>query len=160
MAHQLSNMAFEVKNLGVVKQGKLTQQPLTILCGPNNSGKTWLMYSLYYCYKLIAHFDEYEIDSPFGDISEKTLRNLSKTINRDLVNVFNTSKDALNNASFIPQFSEEQFTQQIQNIRNTFLMPAERAGLHLFYRELSTRRTALLHHVSRKTSICGNCCGM
>lgn len=28
-------------------------------------------------------------------------------------------------------------------------MPAERNGLHLFYRELSTRRTALLHHVSK-----------
>lgn len=28
-------------------------------------------------------------------------------------------------------------------------MPAERTGLHLFYRELRTRRTALLHHASK-----------
>lgn len=31
--------------------------------------------------------------------------------------------------------------------RNVFLMPAERNGLHLFFRELSSRRNALLHHV-------------
>ena len=29
-------------------------------------------------------------------------------------------------------------------------MPAERNGLHLFYKELSNRRTALLHHASKK----------
>ncbi|EGR2405760.1 ATP-binding protein, partial [Vibrio cholerae] len=33
--------------------------------------------------------------------------------------------------------------------QNAFLIPAERNGLHLFYRELSSRRTALLHHASR-----------
>ncbi|MBI6546963.1 MAG: AAA family ATPase, partial [Cyanobacteria bacterium NC_groundwater_1444_Ag_S-0.65um_54_12] len=34
--------------------------------------------------------------------------------------------------------------------RNIFLMPAERNGLHLFYRELSSRRVALLHHATRE----------
>ncbi len=33
---------------------------------------------------------------------------------------------------------------------DVFLMPAERNGLHLFFRELGTRRTALLHHASRE----------
>lgn len=33
--------------------------------------------------------------------------------------------------------------------QNTFLVPAERNGLHLFYRELSNRRAALLHHASQ-----------
>lgn len=34
--------------------------------------------------------------------------------------------------------------------RNVFLMPAERNGLHLFYRELASRRSALLHHATKK----------
>jgi AAA15 family ATPase/GTPase len=34
--------------------------------------------------------------------------------------------------------------------RNVFLMPAERNGLHLFSRELASRRSALLHHASKK----------
>ena len=141
-------MAFAVKNLGVVKQGTLTQQPLTVLCGPNNNGKTWVMYSLYYYHKLITSLGE-------NDLPGRNLLDLSKIIeiiNKDLADVFNTSRDLLKNASFSPQLSAEQLTDQIQNIRKTFLMPAERAGLHLFYRELGTRRTALLHHASLKTT--------
>ncbi|SMM98468.1 hypothetical protein SPONN_2409 [uncultured Candidatus Thioglobus sp.] len=33
---------------------------------------------------------------------------------------------------------------------DVFLMPAERNGLHLFYNELSSKRTALLHHASQE----------
>lgn len=32
---------------------------------------------------------------------------------------------------------------------NTFLLPAERTGLNLFYKELSKKRTAILHHLSK-----------
>lgn len=153
MGNQLCNMVFEAKNLGVIKQGEFTQQPLTILCGPNNSGKTWVMYALYHCYKLIGVPGENKTYNPLHDMpknTESALLNLKETINKSLANVFNTRKELLKNAQFIPKLSEEQFTHQIQRIRNTFLMPAERAGLHLFYRELGTRRTALLHHASRE----------
>ena len=43
----MTNLKFQVENLGVIKAGEFTQKPLTIFCGPNNSGKTWVMYSLY-----------------------------------------------------------------------------------------------------------------
>ena len=42
----MTNLKFEVENLGVIKTGKFIQKPLTIFCGPNNSGKTWVMYPL------------------------------------------------------------------------------------------------------------------
>ena len=150
MANQLHNMKFEVKNLGVIKQGKFAQQPLTILYGPNNSGKTWVMYALYYCYKLIGVLGGDKTYNVFSDIPGNLLPDLNKAINRDLANVLNASKELLKNAQFIPRLSEKQFTCQIKNRSNTFLMPAERTGLHLFYRELGTRRTALLHHASRE----------
>ena len=150
MARQPFNMAFEVKNLGVVKQGRFTQKPLTLFCGPNNSGKTWVMYALYYCHKLIANFRQNKYDHTV-EICMSSLEDLCKTINRDLARVFNTGKDLFKNAMFIPQLSEEQFYKQIQKMHSTFLLPAERAGLNLFYRELSTRRTALLHHASKES---------
>lgn len=53
-------MRFKVRNLGAIQQGELTQRPLTIFCGPNNTGKTWVMYSLYYCYGLVAWHKEKE----------------------------------------------------------------------------------------------------
>lgn len=46
----MTNLKFQVENLGVIKIGKFIQKPLTIFCGPNNSGKTWVIYSLYYCH--------------------------------------------------------------------------------------------------------------
>ena len=50
----MTNLKFQVENLGVIKTGEFTQKPLTIFCGPNNSGKTWVMYSLYYCHGSMA----------------------------------------------------------------------------------------------------------
>jgi len=34
-------------NLGVIKQGNLELNDFTLLCGANNTGKTYVMYSLY-----------------------------------------------------------------------------------------------------------------
>ena len=147
MADQLRNMEFEVKNLGVVKQGKFTQQPLTILCGPNNNSKTWVMYALYYFHKRIWGLGKGKAPDLLDNMSRNLLPDLN---NEDLAYLFNTSKELLKNAQFISKLSEEQFTHRVKNRANTFLMPAERTGLHLFYRELGTRRTALLHHASRE----------
>ncbi len=154
MGNPLCNdMRFEVKNLGVVKQGEFIQRPLTIFCGPNNSGKTWVMYSLYYCYKLITQLKKIEKQKNNSLQSKEeieiNLQNLNKNIQENLVDVFNTNQDLLKGARFIAKFSEEELKNRIQNRCDPFLMPAERTGLHLFYRELGTRRTALLHHASK-----------
>lgn len=141
MSKQPLNTTFAVTNLGAVKQGSLTQKPLTILCGPNNSGKTWVMYALYSYHKIIVGWE---------DSSENELANFQQAINSNLVNVFNANESLLKNAQFTPQLSSEDFASQLQSEYNTFLIPAERSGLHLFYRELGTRRTALLHHASKE----------
>ena len=44
---------FNVRNLGSVRTGSFIQKPLTLFCGPNNTGKTWTMYSLYYWRQLL-----------------------------------------------------------------------------------------------------------
>ena len=143
-------MTFEVKNLGVVKQGRFVQKPLTILCGPNNSGKTWVMYILYYCYKLVTLLRKKEKYSLFGEKVEINLQLFNREMKKNLANVFNTREELLKDAKFIAEFSEQEFEHVIQSTCDIFLMPAERAGLHLFYRELVTRRTALLHHASKE----------
>jgi len=150
MSKQLDNMTFKVESLGVVKEGKFTQKPLTIFCGPNNSGKTWVMYSLYYTYRLLARPKK----DP-GNLDEtkhqRSLESLKSHINENLASIFNTSKELLGSARFIPSFGEEELQERMDNLSNPFLIPAERSGLHLFYRELSTRRTALLHHASKES---------
>jgi polynucleotide 5'-kinase involved in rRNA processing len=39
-------MKITISNLGVVKKAEIDVKPLTILVGENNTGKTWLAYTL------------------------------------------------------------------------------------------------------------------
>ncbi len=132
---------FKVENLGCIKKGEFTQKPLTIFCGPNNSGKTWTMYSLY-------HF-LCKITSAKKDI---TLRKFNTSLSNDLPDVFNTTSENIKNANFSFNVTTEHFDHILKTEinSNTFLIPAERSGLHLFFRELRTRRTALLHYASKE----------
>ena len=163
----MTNLKFDVKDLGIIKTGEFTQKPLTIFCGPNNSGKTWVMYSLYHCHGLayVAHRRKRRkekaarLNSPTVEKQEEkalkqSLTGFNKKLSATLADVFNTSPELLANARFrLAGFDENHFQAFLDNPENRrapFLMPAERNGLHLFYRELSTRRAALLHHASKE----------
>ena len=56
MVNSSNKLTFSVKNLGRIDEGTFTHKPLTVFCGPNNSGKTWTMYSLYHCYRWLIAF--------------------------------------------------------------------------------------------------------
>ena len=162
----MTNLKFQVENLGVIRTGEFTQKPLTIFCGPNNSGKTWVMYSLYHCHaympRLAYEKGKEKVARPGSPTVEKqeekalkqSLAGFNKQLSTTLVDVFNTSPELLANARFrLASFDESHFQDFLNDPENTkppFLMPAERNGLHLFYRELSTRRAALLHHASKE----------
>lgn len=161
----MKNLKFQIENLGVIKAGEFTQKPLTIFCGPNNSGKTWVMYSLYHCHGSMAGLaremreeEATRLSSPTVEKREEkalqqSLAEFNKQLLATLADVFNTSHELLANARFrLAGFNESHFQDFLNDPENTefpFLMPAERNGLHLFYRELSTRRAALLHHASK-----------
>ena len=151
MNKTMQQLNFSISNLGSVRSGKFCQRPLTILCGPNNSGKTWAMYSLYHCHKWLQFFAEKAQDANEHS-SLPSLRNFNRKVSSTLDDLFNSPPKILQNAKF-QLLMEEQASNQLIKSRqdyDTFLMPAERNGLHLFYRELSNRRTALLHHASRE----------
>lgn len=142
---------FKVENLGCIKKGEFTQKPLTIFCGPNNSGKTWTMYSLYHFYcNIISRKRVIEKDKE----STVSLEKFNTYLSRSLPDVFNTTSEDIKNANFSFNVTKEDFDYvirtEINSDSNTFLIPAERSGLHLFFRELRTRRTALLHYASIK----------
>ena len=141
-----AGLAFDVSNLGSVRNGSFALKPLTIFCGPNNSGKTWTMYSLYHFFKLFKAWKE----SPEGQ--KRSLNEFNEIMSNGLSIVFNTSEEKLKNAGFTAEILDNKEWQKIADYdaASAFLMPAERSGLHLFFRELSTRRTALLHHASRE----------
>lgn len=216
---------FKIKNLGVIQSGSFEVKPLTLFCGPNNSGKTWIMYSLYHFYSFMR--DRVSIDMPKKVINaiqaqgtyefsfidwlkgndKEIIGDCNRQVSKSLPELFNSSSAIFRAASFnldietnhwintlqvsqeknkvyrskdrkktvrlskpaesevvdvlcqgaskdLLEFGLEDFIKDclFPDIYNTniFLMPAERNGLHLFFRELSSRRTALLHHASKE----------
>ncbi|MGE8542189.1 AAA family ATPase [Acinetobacter sp. ANC 3813] len=216
---------FSIKNLGNLEEGKIEVKPLTLLCGPNNTGKTWVMYTLY---GFLNNRDinnltgvdqivislkenglwEFDLEEWLNENFKNTLKSIEKTIKHKLPSIFNSENSLFENSVFswevslkdiiernksehfefefslgskqIPAFKalkekdshiismtlikdlpKEILSDVISSLiydyllgknaqdQTAFLIPAERNGLHLFYRELSSRRTALLHHASR-----------
>lgn len=146
MDTQLTPLTFEVKNLGSVKYGQFTHKPLTIFYGENNTGKTWTIYALYTFYKLLPI-----IAATLEEIPEDTVESWRSSVNEYLPYTFNVSRALLGTAEFnlSPDHDFGRLIAEGQ-FPDIFLMPAERNGLHLFYRELRRRRTGLLHRASRE----------
>ncbi len=131
---------FCVRNLGSVRRGSFVHKPLTIFCGPNNTGKTWTLYSLYHFWS--------ELMTKSGEIDPETFNN---ALSASLPDLFNSNPEAFKDARFdLVSAAASVRSAPPAPTADIFLMPAERNGLHLFFRELSTRRTALLHHASRE----------
>ena len=218
--NNLPTWRFHVENLGCIKSGDFEVKPLTLLCGPNNTGKTWAMYALYgflvnpYISTLVLPgldnvlkevtengFYSWE----FGTWLETHADELLNIINQGmrLPEIFNAPESIFGGSHFDWSIDREEFvqsgirralshkgqlgikgyspsllkpageskleitslTEAMPNFYLTFvllnylvgemkelqifLMPAERNGLHLFYKELASRRTALLHPANR-----------
>ena len=148
-----TDLTFEVNNVGSVRQGSFTHKPLTIFCGPNNSGKTWTLYSLYHFYQHLK-FRKRFAERNSKEKSHITLDKFNKRTSATLDEFFNTSLEQFKTARFHLLLKEERDWYRVidsADDMDIFLIPAERNGLHLFFRELSTKRTALLHHASRES---------
>ena len=83
---------------------------------------------------------------------ETSLNRFNRMLSRKIPENFNASEEEFSDTKFDCMNNEMEYEHWLENgkIPDVFLLPAERSGLHLFYHELSTRRVALLHHVSRK----------
>ena len=212
-------------NLGVIKQGNLELNDFTLLCGANNTGKTYVMYSL--CALLDQRFNvnfnfvedlvrklsqetvcQYNIQNLIGDNYDNILEEITQGINKHLPNLFGIESDEFRqtqiklkldidlilanitnhpwqsrvslsnkesdwfldiqkpdndtNVTFtmrdkgIPhKLLTELISSNITSLifskknQNCFLIPAERGGLNLFFKELSSIRNRLLHHAQK-----------
>ncbi|HCL9934940.1 TPA: AAA family ATPase [Escherichia coli] len=223
---KLASWRFSFKNIGCISTGEINAKPLTLLCGKNNTGKTWVMYGLYGFLNMpspslklpqVANFaktlrenGKFELDVIEWIKDNFTLikREFNKDSSLMLKDVFNTNdKEIFSNSTFDWVIDEESLVSSVYEkkldvslvigtgkkevmllskdknsniIQMTlldsafpridgfinltlsqllkieydespaFLIPAERNGLHLFFNELSSRRTALLHHASKE----------
>ena len=226
MQLNLPSWKFKVSSLGCLDNhpSEIEFKPLTLVCGPNNTGKTWVMYALYgfLTAHSVSRLPELEIVTDalekdgqyswnFGEWLQQNSKNITRAIHlatkQRLPRIFNSTQELFKDSRFDWDVSQESlvafgiergidfrlvlgregnevlrlvkkpndgviqlslFSQQFPDLkmiladaiirhliglptrRGVFLMPAERNGLHLFYRELANRRSALFHHAAKK----------
>ena len=103
-------MIITVKNLGVIKKAEFdTSKKLTVFCGPNSTGKTYLAYVIYAAlsdsqiYKLKS-FDEvkdvlnkHQEQIPFKkEYFDEVLYNVSKSCKKRIGKIFGISEEKEN----------------------------------------------------------------
>ena len=224
----LPSWRFKPSKLGCLKSnpGEIEFKPLTLVCGPNNTGKTWVMYALYGFLKdygsvklpNLAEVTESLVKDGYAKLdfsvwisenTQKIIKSINQATKDHLPSVFNANPKLMR-GRFDWSISQEELMEKaindeinfdlffgrddgeilkvsklagessvsmvlrsnaILNVedilstvisrhltgntsrRNVFLMPAERGGLHLFFRELVSRRTAFFHKIRRGKKI-------
>lgn len=206
---------FEFKNLGPIISGNINIKDLTIICGENNTGKTYISYALYGFYELFDKYFKMHIKSEkyieeienkkiyivkmeelFDDIPNIRDKALNE-YKRNIYKIFNSEKDLFNDLELKVDFSnncnKEKFLKKYENSfkdyseilpinavvsrennnlkltiikeeeislsavlnlliqlslpeemiatkREVFMLPAERSGINIFFKELNINR--------------------
>lgn len=207
----------KIERLGPIVEGEFKIKKLTVLCGENNTGKTYASYSIYgllreLFYLHISHpaIDQLELaDKGQFDIDlcdpvrqlESGIKLINEKTSEQLYKIFSAKQEAFSNAKVSMAIDEQFLIDTIYQLRETspwplrdmefqfikeaeslvakvlysgetdelkkrikllakmliedktvdrvkglvFLLPAERSGLNLFYRELNAARNELIH---------------
>ena len=129
-------MKIKVKNLGVLKQAEFELGDFTIICGANNTGKTYATYALFgFLFEWPSFF---EIEIGKGEVEDVMTKGIT-TINiidyvekiqdlvdqgcqeytQELPNIFATNKEKFQDSSFQVIMEEKDILQIKNNIQTT-----------------------------------------
>lgn len=127
-------MKIKVKNLGVLKQAEFELGDFTIICGENNTGKTYATYALFGFLHTWKNFFEMESgESKAQDLMTKGITNINITdfveniqdfidqscqkYTQKLSNIFATNKEKFQESSFQVIIEEKDLLQIKNNIQ-------------------------------------------
>jgi len=89
-------MFFELKNIGTAKQANIELGKLTIICGKNNTGKTYLTYAIYGFLRYIFALS-FETGNP---LTQEKITELSNQFTEKLTDIFSANADEFLEAEF------------------------------------------------------------
>jgi len=129
-------MKIKVKNLGVLKQAEFELGDFTIICGENNTGKTYATYALFGFLFEWKNFFEMEIDKgKVEDLMTKGITRINiidyfekiqdfvdqgcQEYTQELPNIFGTNKEKFQESSFQIIIEEKDIFQIKNNIQTT-----------------------------------------
>ncbi|MGU8953243.1 AAA family ATPase [Clostridium perfringens] len=136
-------MNFEFKNLGPIISGSIDIKDLTIICGENNTGKTYISYALYGFYELFDQYfkmnikaDKYieeieneksyivkmeELFDNINNIRDKALNEYKKNIYK----IFNSDKDLFKDlelkVDFLKNCDKDKFLNKYEKLFRSYL---------------------------------------
>ena len=127
-------MKIKVKNLGVLKQAEFELGDFTIVCGENNTGKTYATYALFGFLHTWKNFFEMEIgEDKIEDLMTKGITRINITdyvekiqdfvdqgcqkYTQELPNIFATNKEKFQESSFQVTIEEKDIFQIKNNIQ-------------------------------------------
>ncbi len=125
-------MKLQLKNLGAIRDVALESKPLTIICGKNNTGKTYAMYSLWSLVELSFNVEfpqvkelsntlnnEGEVSVNIFDFFEKNIQDMIGRINliliKTLPKTFNTESEFFNNTEMYLSVDTDEFLEYLKN---------------------------------------------
>lgn len=122
-------MIITVKNLGVIKKAEFdTSKKLTVFCGPNSTGKTYLSYVIYALFSN-ANTNGFNIDLIKNKIGE----------------IFGIADDK--DDVFFKNFNIKISDPNEKNNKIAYIFPVERNSIYTFKTELSLNRNILLDRI-------------
>lgn len=139
-------MKLQLKNLGAIHDVALEPKPLTIICGKNNTGKTYAMYSLWSLVELSFNVEfpqvkelsntlnnEGEVSVNIFDFFEKNIQDMIDRINSILIKTlpktFNTEYDFFDNTEMYLSVDTDEFLAFLKNDFNGNILSEELNGV-------------------------------
>jgi predicted ATPase len=168
-------MHFELKNIGAIKNAKIELGQLTVVCGKNNTGKTYITYSiygfLYEKFELLAKAwaDIHELENISDEEKLKRFnKQVSKLYSQQLCYIFNVNPDEFAHSEFNIYIDDINYMDDINNNHilsktfvlsksylfggyniNPFIASAERTGIQLFQKELDKHKNELIKKLTK-----------
>jgi predicted ATPase len=139
-------MKFTFKNLGKLDEAEIEVKDLTIVCGENNTGKTYLLYAIYgfLSYLNTAIENSRDVLIPKLDREDQQLRDVLDESSKDYKkNVIH--RDFLASPADFKDFdlnveTELDFAQFLEKISLPFISTSERTGMVVFKEEVDFNR--------------------
>lgn len=141
---QNEKLRFKFKNLGAVKSGEVQLNNLTIICGKNNSGKSYISYVIYsflkewfkYCYRIKSLSKSRDLIST-GSISVDLNKEI-KTFYEDLT------------------FGVKNFSKNLDRVLNVEKGTFDKFSLEVFFNNQEIEEELLKHEIFSEFNIAGS----
>ena len=133
------SLTVRLKNIGILKQAEFSLGDLTLICGENNTGKTYAACVLFGFLDSWHQFIRFPISNAQiqqAQVTDDMLTEASKKYTKQLDTIFAASEGTFQNSEFHLVTSD--------SLPRPFISSAERTGVATFRKELSFARDRLL----------------